>query len=296
MKILAGVTSHKLGEEIAKKLSLPLINLIHKQFTDGETYLQIEGKVEDEDVIIIQNTFPNQEKHLIEIMLIASTLKEYNASKVILLSPYLAYSRADRRRKEKEVISHKVILELLYKSGVDSVITFDVHNRESFTSFVPELEKFSITTIPLISDYLRSKIKDNSILVGPDKGISEELEYLSLSLKVPFGCLEKFRDPDDHKIIMKDPGLELKGKNVVLLDDVITSGGTAIDACKLILKKKPQSLIFIVIHPIAKSEVFERMMDLGVSQIISTNTISRDDIEQIDVSSFASNFIEEKFL
>lgn len=296
MKILSGPTSSELGKRIAQTLSMSQIKLIHKQFTDGETYLQIEGEVKNEEIMIVQNTFPEQEKHLIEIMLIASTLKEYNASKVLLLSPYLAYARADRRRKDKEVISHKVILELLLKSGVDCVITLDVHNRDSFSSLVPELEKIDISSLPLISEFLKSKTCSNSLLVGPDKGIKNELEFLSKELELPYFCLEKYRDPDTHEIVMRNPGIEFNNKDVILLDDVITSGGTALDACKLILSKNPKSLIFIVVHAISESEVFNKMREMGVSEVISTNTISREDIEQIDISTLVCTVIEEKFL
>ncbi|MCE7740821.1 MAG: ribose-phosphate pyrophosphokinase [Candidatus Heimdallarchaeota archaeon] len=296
MKILAGPASIELGKKIANELNLSLINLENKLFTDGETYLQIDGEVENEEVMIVQNTFPNQEKRLIEIMLIASTLKEFEASKVYLFAPYLCYARADRRRIAKEIISHKVTLELLYKSGVDSVLTFNVHNREAFTSLVPELEKYDISILPEIRDYLKDIVDENFVIVGPDRGITNELQYFSDELTIPFNSLDKFRDPETHEITMTDTGLDIEDKNVILLDDVITSGGTAIDACKLILSRKPKSLFFLVIHAIAKPDVFVKIKEIGVDKVISTNTITRSDIEQIEISSAASKFIKDKFL
>ncbi|MHA1199866.1 MAG: ribose-phosphate diphosphokinase [Candidatus Heimdallarchaeaceae archaeon] len=296
MKLLAGPASIELGKKIAKELNLSLINLETKLFTDGETYLQIDGEVKDEEVLIIQNTFPNQEKRLLEIMLIASTLKEYDASKVYLLAPYLCYARADRRRIAKEVISHKVTLELLNKSGIDSVITFNVHNRDAFTTLVPELEKYDISILPEIRDYLKDIVDENSVIVGPDKGITNELQFFSDELAIPFISLDKHRNPETHEITMKDTGLDIENKNIILLDDVITSGGTAIDACKLILSRKPKSLIFFVIHAIAKPDVFAKLKEIGVKEIISTKTIPRSDLVQIEISSVASKFIQDKFL
>ncbi len=296
MKILAGPASIELSKRIAEDIDLPLLILESKQFTDGETYLRINGEVENEEVLIIQNTFPNQEKSLLEIMLIASTLKEYEATKVFLLAPYLCYARADRRRIEKEVISHKITLEMLYKSGVDSVLTFNVHNKEAFTSLIPELEKYNISVLSLIKEYLQDLVDESFMIVGPDKGVTDELAFFSEELGISSGHLEKYRDPETHEITMKDLGLDLENKNIILFDDIITSGGTAIDACKLILSKKPKSLIFIVIHALAKEEVFAKFDEIGVHKVISTNTIPRLDIEQIDISSVACKFIQDKFL
>ncbi len=296
MKILPGPASIELSKKIAKNLNIPYLNLEYKQFTDGESYLQIDGEVNDEEIIIIQNTFPNQEKRLLEIMFLSATLKEYNASKVHVFTPYLCYARADRRRKEMEIISHKVTLELLYKSGVDSIMTFNVHNKEAFTSSVPELEKYDISVLPLIKKYLESETDDNYTIIGPDKGVSEELKYLSDGLDVSYTALEKYRDSVTHEISMRDIGIDVENKDVILFDDIITSGRTALDAFRIILDKRPKSLTFVVIHALAKPEVFVKMKEIGVHKIISTNTISRTDTEQIDVSSAISKFIEDKFL
>ena len=296
MKILPGSSSLELGENISHKLNLPILGLKHKIFTDGESYLLIQGEVQDEEIIIVQNTFPDQEKNLIEIMLLASTLKEYKASKVYLLAPYLCYARADRRRIEKEVISHKIALELLYNSGVDSLITFNVHNRDAFSSFATDLEKYDLSVLPLINQYLKENSIADSVIIGPDKGIIGELQYLSHELDLEFYSLEKYRDPETHIISMKSENLDIENKHVILFDDVITSGGTAIDACKLILENNPATLTFIVIHALAKQEVFEKLHEIGVTKVLSSNTIARTDLEQLDITSIVSSFIEDKFL
>lgn len=296
MKILSGPTSGELSSKMIEKLDLPSIKLESKFFTDGETYLRIDGEVENEDILLIENTYPNQEKRLLEIMLIASTLKEYKASKVYLFAPYLCYARADRRRLDKEVISHKITLELLYKSGVDSIITFNVHNREAFVSLVPELEKYDINALQSIKEYLREKIDAETVLVGPDKGVDSDLKSLSEELGTSYFCLEKYRNPKTHEITITDEGSNFEDKNIVLIDDVITSGGTALEASRLILSRKPKRLRFIVVHALAKPEIFSKFKQIGVSEVISTNTIIRPDIKQIDICFTASKFIKDKFL
>ena len=134
-----------------------------------------------------------------------------------------------------------------------------------------------------ISDLDEQEIKDNVIEVAKE-------------LEVPHAFMQKHRDPYTHQIELKDTGFDCNNKDVLLIDDVITSGGTATKAAEIIIKKKPASLTFFSIHALSKPDVFKKLRNIGVSEIISTNTIPRTDISQIDVSLFISNFIEEKFL
>ena len=296
MKILPGPTSKKIGEEIANLLKLPLLELNFKYFSDGETYIQIIGDVENEEVAIIQTTSPPQEKRLLEILLIASTLKELGASKVIAIIPYLCYARSDRRRKNGEVVSHNITMDLIYNSGIDSLITIHAHNNDAFLKAAPEMEKYNINIIPTLTEEI-IKIKNKDwLIIGPDSGSIEDIKLASDILQFPFLTLKKFRDPNTHKISIKNTGINCEGKDVLLIDDIISSGGTAIDAIKLILEDKPSSLFFFCIHNLALEEVIKMIKELGVEEIISSNTIERDDVKIIDIVKPITDLLEEKFL
>jgi ribose-phosphate pyrophosphokinase len=296
MKILPGPASDKLGKKIASTLKLPLLELNFKYFSDGETYFQIVGKVKDEEIVIIQTTFPNQEKRLMEILLLASTLKEMEASKVIAIIPYLCYARSDRRRKDGEVVSHNITMNLIHDSGVDTLITIDAHNTEAFLEAAPDMEKYDLNIIPFFTKEMKRVEDKEWLIVGPDSGSIEDIKLVSEILNSPFITLEKYRNPDTHQITIKDTKIDCKGKDVLLIDDIISSGGTAIDAIKLILKNEPSSLVFFCIHNLASKDVISTIKELGVDKIISTNTVERADVVIIDIISSITNLLEEKFL
>lgn len=296
MKILPGTSSTELGIKLASILKIPLLDLKFKYHNDGETYLKINGTIKNQEILLIQNTSPPQEKNLVELMLIASTLKELGADKVHSIVPYLCYARSDRRRLEGEATSHQITLDLIYKSGIDSLLTTNVHNPDIFLKTNKKLKKYNIDITQLLIAKLQ-KIKDKDwFIIGPDKGSYNEVKNVAQGLSKPFATLEKYRDPTTHKVSLTDTGFDCEEKDVVLVDDAITSGGTAIDAIEIINQKNPSSITYFVVHALSKKEVFDKMKQIGVTDITSTNTIPRTDIEQLDITSFLCKFIKETFL
>ena len=296
MKILAGPNSEELTQKVAEYLNLDLLGLTFKHFTDGETYLQIEGNPEKEDVIIFQTTYPNQEKSLLELILLSKTLKELGADRIIAVVPYLCYARADRKRIDGEVISHTITMDLLSSAEIDTIVTINVHNPEAFHKTAEEVEKYNLNALPTIIEFFKSKVTDEWIVVGPDKGSKEDINVIAEELSLQSLILEKYRDPESHEVMFKEIGYDCSSKSVILLDDVITSGSTAMKAIKMLKEKKPSSIHFVVIHALAENAIFEGMKSIGVENILSVNTVLRDDIEQIDISKTISEFIEDKFL
>ncbi|MBY9000377.1 MAG: ribose-phosphate pyrophosphokinase [Candidatus Heimdallarchaeota archaeon] len=297
MKILIGPNSNSLGKKILSKLNLTSVNFSFKQFYDGETYLQIDDSVEKEDIIIIQSTYPNQEKSLLEIMLIASTLKEMGADRVIVIIPYLCYARADKRKLKGEVLSHHLTLSYLQSSGVDSILTINVHNKELYLSHDPELEKLNLNVMAyMVKEFFKHRTKAKWVLVGPDKGSEEDILQIATELSLSHFILTKTRDPITHEITTEKPNYDFQNKDVLIIDDIISSGTTAKVACNFILECGANSVAIMFVHVLSRTDVIENLTESGKTTIYSSNTISRDDIEQIDISPILSKFIEDKFL
>lgn len=296
MKILPGTSSKELGTDLASILNLPLLELKFKYFDDGETYLKICGSVKNQEVLLIQNTSPPQEKNLIELILMASTLKELGAVKVHCVVPYLCYARSDRRRLEGEATSHQITLDLIYKSGVDSLTTINVHNPDVFLKTNEKLKKYNIDITEILIPKLQQFKDKDWYIVGPDKGSYNEVKNVAQGLSKPFATFEGYRDPTTHKKTLTDTGFDCEEMDVVLIDDAVTSGGTAFDAIEIINKKKPSSITYFVVHALSKKKVFDKMKQVGVTDVISTTTIPRTDIEQLDITAFLGEFIEEAFL
>ncbi|MHA1552560.1 MAG: ribose-phosphate diphosphokinase [Candidatus Heimdallarchaeaceae archaeon] len=297
MKILIGPNSDSLGDNIAKLLDLPYVNFNFKQFYDGETYLQIDDKVENEDVLIIQSTYPNQEKSLLETMLIASTLKELGADRVLAVIPYLCYARADKRKLKGEALSHHLTLSYLQNSGVDSIITVNVHNKEQYFVQDSGLEKQNLNVLPfMVGEFLKGKEKKDWIIVGPDKGSEKDIIQIANEFSISYYILEKSRDPVTHLIRTKKPNFDFNDKNVLIIDDIVSSGTTAKTACSLIFENGAKSVIMLFVHVLSKNDVISDLKKIGDLSVYSSNTITRTDVEQIDISPIISEFIEDKYL
>ena len=296
MKILPGTSSIELGKNIAERLNIPLLELKVKYFNDGESYLKIIGSIKNQEIILIQNISPPQEKNLMELLFLASTLKELGAFKVHSIIPYLCYARADRRRLEGEVTSHQNTLDLIQNSGVDSLATLRVHNQKIFLETNKDFKKYNIDFTPLLIPELHKAKEKDWFIIGPDKGSYDDVEKIARELSKPFVTLKKYRDPHTHEVSLVDTGFDCHEKDAILIDDAITSGGTAFDAINIIKQKKPSSLTYFCVHALAKKETFIKMLQIGVTEIISLNTIPRDDVDQIDITSHVSKFIEENLL
>lgn len=297
MKILLGPNSDSLGENISKQLDLPIVNFNFKQFYDGETYLQIDDQVENEDILIIQSTYPNQEKSLLEIMLITSTLKELGADRVIAVIPYLCYSRADKRKLKGEALSHHLTLSYLQTSGVDSILTVNVHNKEQYLVQDSGLDKQNLNVLPfMVGEFFKGKDRGNWIIVGPDKGSEEDIIQIANEFSVSYYIMEKSRDPVTHVIQTKRPNFDFNDKNVLIIDDIVSSGTTAKAACSLIFEKGAVSVTILFAHVLSKPDVIADLKKDGDLLVYSSNTITRFDVEQIDISPILSKFIEDKYL
>ncbi len=297
MKILLGPNSDSLGKNIAKQLNLPYVDFNFKRFYDGETYLQINDQVENEEILIIQSTYPNQEKSLLETMLIASTLKELGADRVLAVIPYLCYARADKRKLKGEILSHHLTLSYLLNSGIDSILTVNVHNKEQYFAQDSGLDKQNLNVIPfMVEKFLHGKEKDDWIIVGPDKGSEKDILQIANEFSLSYYILDKMRDPVTHLIQTKKPNFDFSDKNVLIIDDIVSSGTTAKTACSLIFEEGAKSVVILFVHVLSKPNVITDLKKIGNLLVYSSNTITRTDIEQIDISPIISEFIEEKYL
>ncbi len=218
------------------------------------------------------------------------------AKKVLAVVPYLCYARADRRKLEGEVLSHQISLSLMSSAGIDELITVRVHNPEAYFASVPALTKHNINPFEYFGASLEDNgmLSDNLFIVGPDQGAEDDVKLLASSLNVAYGCLDKQRDAHTHKIVMQDTGFDCKDKDVILIDDVVTSGGTATLAGETILQKSPRSLAFLCVHALSKPEDIVKMQKNVFSTVISSNTVPRGDIRQIDVAPIIARYIKEK--
>jgi ribose-phosphate pyrophosphokinase len=262
MLVLNGSNSTSLGEKIAIELGIKFEDVTTRIFPDGETYVKINTDVNERDVIIVQTMFPNQNNSLVEFLLIADAAKDLGASAITAVVPYLAYSRQDRKFQSGEALSAKTIATLMKSVGVEKLITVDTHYQHKepgeFNFF--GIKCVNVSAGRLLLDHIREKIDLDLMTVGPDLGSSEMIKYatgeemfLTKEKRCPI-CGKLAQDCEckvkkkKYEITDIESKYNFHGKNVVILDDIIASGGTMIKAVNKIKSEGAKKVIAAATH------------------------------------------------
>lgn len=263
--------SSDIGTEVANALGLPHTVLETKQFPDGESYVRYPIDLSTYDgLILVQRAYPNQDSRLMQLMLAIHAARDLGVREVHVVLPYLPYSRQDRRFREGEPVSLLTVLTLLSSLGVSSVVTVDVHKPEAFR--VPNVRCINVEPFELYAERLRGI--SNAVLLSPDLGSLWRVRRVSEGLGgSPYSYLEKFRDRITGEVSMRPKELDVKGKEVFIIDDIIATGGTIIEATKILKELGATSIHAIATHCLLLNMADSRMFSAGVSSITCTNTI-----------------------
>ena len=272
MKVVPGPASKELGLSLAELLGADVVPVKHKLFPDGESYVRFDGSVEGEAVAIIQSTYPPQDKHLIELCLLSDTAKELGAERVIAVVPYLAYARQDKRFLSGEAVSIDTVLKLLRASGVDKLITVDIHNRDVLKR--SPVEAVDLSAIPLLARYMvEEKGLSGAFALAPDRGALERAEEASTILGGGFGWLHKERDLMTGEIRRGEERLDVAGRTVIIFDDMISTGGTIVSATEMLKKQGASRVYAACTHPLLVGEALKRILESGCDGVVGTDSV-----------------------
>jgi ribose-phosphate pyrophosphokinase len=271
MKIILGPASAQLGKQIAQTLETKTVPVAFKTFPDGENYVRLEGQVQNEDVAIVQTTSPPQDMRLIQLALIADSAKRNGAKKITAVVPYLAYARQDRAFLQGEAMSAETIARMLKAAGVERLITVNVH-QEKVLSHFPFPAK-SVSAIPLLAEYFVKKGQAKAFALSPDEGAVHIAEEARKVLGGECGYLEKSRDRYTGQVNMEKKTLAIKGKTVIIFDDIISSGGTIVVAAKILQELNPQEIYVACVHPLLIGEAEKLIRQAGVEEIVGTDSV-----------------------
>ena len=271
MKIVPGPASRQSGEQIAKLLHVETVPLVFKIFPDGESYVRLEGNVRDEHVVIVQTTSPPQEKRLIQLALIADAAKRNQAAKVTAVVPYLAYARQDRIFLPGETISIQTITGMLKAAGVDELLTVNVH-QEKVLSKLP-LPGKSVSAGALLAEYFKTKGYEKAFALAPDENALHIVEQAKRILGDGCGYLEKHRDRYTGKVSTEKKTLAVQDKTVIIFDDIISSGGTIIQAAKILRDLGATTVLAACVHPLLAADAEKRILESGVQEIVGTDSV-----------------------
>lgn len=268
MYIISGTASKTVAGGLSKELDVPLANIISKRFPDKEMYIQIIDDVKDEDVIIVQTTYPDP--NIIELFLLQNAVEEAKAKTITVVIPYFGYARQDTKFKDGEPISAKALANLISLSA-DKVITVDPHKEHILDFFSTSAE--SCSAVPELARYLKEK--DVDMVLAPDKGALQRAKTASEIIGCDFDYMEKTRI-DGETIKVKPKNLEADGKNVAIIDDIISTGGTMAKSIKELKKHRAKKVFVSCTHGLFAGEAIKKLTSAGCDKIISTDTILSD--------------------
>lgn len=271
MKIVLGPASKQLGEKIAELTHAKTVPVAFRTFPDGESYIRLEGEVRDEEAVVVQTTSPPQDTSLMQLALIANASKRNGAKKVTAVIPYMAYARQDRVFLQGETISIEAVVQMLKAAGVDNLITINVHQEKMFAKF--PFPARSVSAIPLLAEYFKQKGCEKAFALAPDKGAIHIAEEAKKVLGGECGHLEKHRDRYTGQVSMKRRTFEVKGRTVIIFDDIISSGGTIVSAAKILKEFGAGEVYAACAHPLLIGDAEKRILDAGVEEIVGTDSV-----------------------
>lgn len=269
-KVFSGSSNLKLAEAIAAKLGVKLSKLEISSFSDGETIVRTKGDVKNSNCVIIQSLSAPQNQNLMELLIIANTLKNNGAKSVLAVIPYLAYARQDVFC-EGEPLTMELVADLIKAAGIDRVITVDIHSDSAKKFFKIPIKNLTANEI-LVQNIAKRNLK-NLVVVAPDRGAVRKSEENALFLGVPLARVEKFRPAPNVAEIKLVKG-NVDGKNIVIFDDMIDTGGTIVKNSEALKKMGAEKIYVCATHAILSGAALRKLEKSPIGEILLTDTMA----------------------
>ena len=281
--VLPGPASLELGTLIAERLDSISIPIDLRIFSDGESKITINSNLLDKKCIIIQSTYPPVDSHLLQTLMIISGCYESGASEVIPVIPYMGYARQDRKFLEGEFATISLVAKLLECSNVHNLITVDIHSIKALSYF--NLNIFNISSINSLAAYAKNKFDlVNPIVVSPDIGGLLRAKEFSQIIHSNYFAIKKTRDRITGNIILdKNLQVDIKDRDIIIIDDMISSGGTILKALELLKKNHCRKIYAMCVHALSDENSIIKMRTAGLTDLVSTNSVPRS-CAKVDLS------------
>lgn len=288
-KVFAGTNSRYMAEEICQELGVELGQMNIQHFADGEFEVSFEESIRGHEVFLVQSTFPNSD-NLMELLLMIDAAKRASARSVIAVMPYFGWARQDRKDKPRVSIAAKLVANLLTAAGVDRVIAMDLHADQIQGFFDVPVDHLYGSTVFI--PYIQSLNLEDMVIATPDVGGAKRANNYAKYLNVPLVLCHKQRAKANVVATMTVIG-DVKGKNVILVDDMVDTAGTITKAADLMLAEGAKSVRALASHAIMSDPATDRVNASGLKEMIFTNSIPfNKDCPKVTVISVARMFAD----
>ena len=271
MKILTGNSNKNLSQKISKFLKNRLVNSNIRKFADGEIYIEINENIRGNSIFLIQSVSSPANDNLMELLLSIDALKRSSAKNITAVIPYFGYARQDRKVVPRTSISAKLVSNLIAKAGADRVVTVDLHSGQIQGFFDIPVDNLFAT--PIFARHIKKKLKRNNIIcVAPDVGGTARARALGKLLNVDLAIVDKRRPAPGKSEVMNVIG-NVKNKTCILVDDIIDSGGTIVNAASELKKRGAKDVHVYVTHGVLSGNAVEKIKKSSIKNLVVTDTI-----------------------
>ena len=290
MKLLTGNSNKVLSKNIAKYLKTKLVNSSIRKFSDGEIYVEINENIRGNSIFIIQSISSPANDNLMELLLSIDALKRSSAKNITAVIPYFGYARQDRKVVPRTSISAKLVSNLITKSGADRVVTVDLHAGQIQGFFDIPVDNLFAT--PIFARHIRKKIKTKKIIcVAPDVGGTERARALGKLLNVGLAIVDKRRPKPGQSEVMNVIG-DVKDQTCIIVDDIIDSGGTIINAAKALKGRGAKEVYVYITHGVLSGDAVKKIKKSVIKNLVITDTIENiqklNNVKNIEVLPISS--------
>ena len=268
--IFSGTANPELAEEIAKYLEMPLAQASINRFSDGEINIQIAESVRGKDVFIIQPTCAPANANLMELLIMTDALKRSSAKSITAIVPYYGYARQDRKAAPRVPITAKLVANMFETAGISRMVTVDLHASQIQGFF--DIPVDNLYGAILFLDYIKSKKFKNPVIASPDIGGVARARYFAKKLDLDMVIVDKRREKANQSEVMNIIG-EVKGKDIILIDDMIDTAGTMVHGAQALKDLGANSVMACCTHPVLSGPAFDRIQNGALDELVVANTI-----------------------
>ncbi|UCF86870.1 MAG: ribose-phosphate pyrophosphokinase [Nitrospiraceae bacterium] len=274
IKLFTGNSNELLAGEIADFLNNPVGDATISTFSDGESMVQINENVRGADVFVIQSTCMPVNNNIMELLLMIDALKRASAGRITAVIPYYGYARQDRKAQPRVPISARLIADLLTATGIDRMLTIDLHAGQIQGFF--DIPVDHLYASPVLSDYVKKKYLNDLVIVSPDAGGVERARAFAKRLDASLAIIDKRREKANVSQVMNVIG-DVKGKDTILFDDMIDTAGTITQAAGAIKDNGAKRVVAASAHAVLSGPALDKLNSSVLEEVIVTNTIPMND-------------------